>query len=159
LEPKIETLEPKILVGKSMTMSLIHNKTPELWRSFVTSRAKIKNVCSADLFSVQIYHPGYFEQFDPANEFEKWATIEVKEVDSLPKSLKSLSLPGGLYAVFHYKGAANAGHDTFKYIFETWVPQSKYKLDDRPHFEQLGAKYKGNDPSSEEDIWIPITPK
>jgi AraC family transcriptional regulator len=32
-------------------------------------------------------------------------------------------------------------------------------LDDRPHFEVLGEKYKNNDPTSEKEIWIPILPK
>jgi AraC family transcriptional regulator len=39
------------------------------------------------------------------------------------------------------------------------VPASNYDLDDRPHFEILGDKYKNGDPNSEEDIWIPIKPK
>jgi hypothetical protein len=28
-------------------------------------------------------------------------------------------------------------------------------LDDRPHFEVLGSKYRNNDPESEEETWIP----
>jgi len=32
-------------------------------------------------------------------------------------------------------------------------------LDDRPHFEVLGDKYKNADPDSEEEIWIPIRTK
>ncbi|MEP7234441.1 MAG: GyrI-like domain-containing protein, partial [Ignavibacteriota bacterium] len=48
---------------------------------------------------------------------------------------------------------------TFQYILRTWVPNSNYELDDRPHFEILGEKYKKDDPSSEEEIWIPIKPR
>lgn len=29
----------------------------------------------------------------------------------------------------------------------------------QPHFEVLGEKYKDNDPTSEEEIWIPIKAK
>ena len=47
---------------------------------------------------------------------------------------------------------------TFQYIFGTWMPDSGYKWDNRPQFEILGEKYKNNDPSSEEEIWIPIKP-
>jgi AraC family transcriptional regulator len=36
------------------------------------------------------------------------------------------------------------------------VTNSKYLLDNRPHFETLGEKYKNEDPSSEEEVWIPI---
>lgn len=51
---------------------------------------------------------------------------------------------------------AGGGVGTFGYIFGTWLPNSGYIMDDRPHFEILGAKYKNNDPESEEEIWIPI---
>jgi AraC family transcriptional regulator len=48
---------------------------------------------------------------------------------------------------------------TFQYIFGTWLPNSEYVLDNRPHFEILGEKYKNDDPTSEEEIWIPIKAK
>jgi AraC family transcriptional regulator len=36
------------------------------------------------------------------------------------------------------------------------LPASEYVVDNRPHFEILGAQYKNNEPDSEEEIWIPI---
>jgi len=45
------------------------------------------------------------------------------------------------------------------YIMSQWLPNSKYILDHRPHFELLGAKYKNNSPDSEEEVWIPIKEK
>jgi AraC family transcriptional regulator len=47
----------------------------------------------------------------------------------------------------------------FQHIFSEWLPNSDYRLADRAHFEVLGEKYKNNDPSSEEEIWIPIMVK
>ena len=70
--------------------------------------------------------------------------------------MEAFELPGGLYAVFEYKGKASEATDTFEYIFYDWLPKSKYDLDDRPHFEILGEKYKTDDPESEEEIWIPV---
>jgi AraC family transcriptional regulator len=67
-------------------------------------------------------------------------------------------LTGGLYAVFDYKGLST-DNSIFQFIFGTWLPSSEYDLDDRPHFEVLGNKYKNNDPTSEEEIWIPIKMK
>lgn len=61
----------------------------------------------------------------------------------------------GLYAVFDYKGSSEV-HKFIQYIYTSWLPNSEYKLDHRPHFEVLGEKYKNNDPNSEEEIWIPI---
>ncbi len=73
--------------------------------------------------------------------------------------METYTLVRGLYAVFDYKGL-HTDTKIFYYIFETWLPKSNdYCLDDRPHFEILGAKYKNNDPNSEEQIWIPVRPK
>ena len=72
--------------------------------------------------------------------------------------MEAFILTGGLYAVFDYKGL-NTDHSIYQYIFGTWLPNSDYVLDNRPHFEILGDKYKNNDPTSEEEIWIPIKPK
>lgn len=137
-----------------MTMSLANNKTGELWRSFMPRRKEIQNSLTSDLISMQVYdRPVELGNFN--QEFEKWAAIEVADFDILPDGMESFVLPGGLYAVFHYKGSST---DTtiFQYIFGTWLPHSQYVLDTRPHFEILGEKYKNMDPHSEEDIWTPI---
>ncbi len=104
---------------------------------------------------MQIYKANYFEAFNPNAELEKWAAVEVSNFDFVPKDMENFSLPSGLYAVFNYKGLST-DHRIFQYIFEVWLPKSDYILDERPHFEVLGANYKNNDPTSEEEIWIPI---
>jgi AraC family transcriptional regulator len=141
-----------------MRMSLAANKTGELWRSFVPRRSEITNNLTRDLISMQIYSPGYFAEFKPTNEFQKWATVEVTDFDKVPSEMETFILPAGLYAVFDYTGSSN-DPSIFQYIFGTWLPRSAYDLDDRPHFEILGEKYKNDDPTSEEEIWIPIKPK
>jgi AraC family transcriptional regulator len=118
-------------------------------------RQQIQNTIGSDLYSIQIYDPSHFKNFSPANEFEKWAAIEVSSFDSIPGGMEKFTLPSGLYAVFIHKGSS-ADTSTFQYIFGTWLPASDYVLDNRPHFEKLGAKYKNNDPESEEEIWIPV---
>ena len=65
-------------------------------------------------------------------------------------------MEGGLYAVFYCEGNSP---EVFQYIFQTWVPHSGFTLDQRPHFEVFGEKYKNNVPNSEEEIWIPIQKK
>lgn len=159
MEPRIIELTEKKLIGKRMKMSLIENKTSELWRNFMMDRKKISNPIGTDLYSMQLYGPQYFDLFSPATEFEKWATTEVTDFDHLPEGMESFLLNSGLYAVFTHKGPASAGFETFGYIFGKWLPESVYALDDRPHFEILGEKYKNDAADSEEEIWIPIKPR
>ena len=159
MKPRIETLAEKKLVGKRMIMSFSDNKTGELWGSFMPRRKEIQNNVGIELYSMQIYAPLFFNNFNPDTAFEKWAAIEVTNFDTVPNEMETFTLTSGLYAVFQYKGAANEAAGTFQYILGTWLPNSEYTLDSRPHFEILGEKYKNNDPDSEEEIWIPIKPK
>lgn len=158
MQPRIEILFPKKLIGKRLKMSLAGNRTAELWQSFRPRLTEIPNRTGTNLYSLQTYDPLYFSAFGPHREFEKWAAVEVAEIEKIPLELESFQLSGGKYAVFDYKGSSQ---DTriFEYIFTEWLPASGYELDQRPHFEILGEKYKNNDPSSEEEIWIPIKPK
>lgn len=156
MDYRIETLAEKKLVGKRITTTFSNNKTVELWRSFMPGRTEIKNNIGTELYSMQLYTPTFFDHFNPDEAFEKWATMEVTDFESIPAGMHSFILQGGLYAVFRYKGAASDGSNTFQYILGSWLPKSGYQLDNKPHFEVLGAKYKNEDPESEEEIWIPV---
>jgi AraC family transcriptional regulator len=156
MHPQIKTITSKKLIGQNLDMSIANNKTFELWREFMPRRKEIINSVSSDLVSIQVYDSGFdFNKFDPNAQFQKWAAMEVHNFDSVPEEMETYTLPGGLYATFSYKGLSS---DTtiFETIYGTWIPNSEYELDHRPHFEILGEKYKNNDPSSEEEIWIPI---
>jgi AraC family transcriptional regulator len=160
LQPRIELLTPKKLIGKRQTMSLADNQTGSLWKSFMVRRKEIKNTLSNHLFSIQVYPASFdFSFSNPHAEFEKWAAIEVADFNTVPPEMETLILPGGLYVVFQYKGLST-DPAIFEYIYESWLPNSiEYELDSRPHFEILGEKYKNNDPDSEEEIWIPVQKK
>jgi AraC family transcriptional regulator len=158
--PRIEILAPKKVIGKHLVMSHSNDRTGDLWRSFMSERRKVANIIGQDLFSVQLYPAHYdFQNFNPDIEFTKWAAAEVSSFENVPEGMDAFYLSGGLYAVFIHHGTAAEGARTFGYIFGDWIPNSKYAIDDRPHFELLGSKYKNNDPLSEEEIWIPITEK
>ena len=142
-----------------MIMSLSDNKTGELWESFMRRRKKIMNSIGTALYSIQVYDHLFFNDFNPDNAFEKWATVEVANFNTLPDEMETFTLPQGLYAVFLYRGPVSESPEIFRFIFKTWLPNSEYTLDHRPHFEILGEKYKNDDPGSQEEIWIPIRPK
>lgn len=160
MKPRIEILTEKKFIGKRIIMSFSNDKTKELWRNFMPRRKEIHNNIGTELFCIQVYDHNYdFNNFDLNKEFEKWAAVEVTNFDTVPHEMEHIILIGGLYAVFIHKGGAITGPKTYQYIFGTWLPNSEYALDNRPHFDILGEKYKNDDPSSEEEIWIPIKPR
>ena len=140
-------------------MTYAKNKTLNLWQSFMPRRKEITSSLNKEIISMQVYEESFdFSYFDLNRKFEKWAAVEVLDFDTVPKDMESYILPGGLYAVFFYKGSS-VDTKIFHYIFDRWLPSSNYLLENRPHFEILGEKYKNNDPTSEEEIWIPVKSK
>lgn len=144
------------LAGKSLTMSIAQNQTGALWASFMPQRKAIEKVLNDLLYSIEIYPSDYFENFNPANSFEKWAAVAIEDDYEIPEGMKTTILPEGDYAVFLHKGAASSGPATYHYIYTQWLPQSEYLLDHRPHLAIMDHRYKGENSESEEEIWIPI---
>jgi AraC family transcriptional regulator len=159
MNPRIETIQEKKLVGKKLTMSYANYRIGELWSSFMPRRKEITNNLSNELVSLVLYNSNHFNYFNPTNEFERWAAVEVEDFANVPAEMETFVLSSGLYAVFHYIGSTDGIASFYQNIFTVWLPNSEYELDYRPHFEILGEKYKNNDQLSEEDIFIPIKPR
>ena len=159
MQPRFETLNKKKLVGKSIKMSLNDNKSGMLWESFIPRIKEITNNITNEKFSLQVYEPNHFDNFNPSREFTKWVLIEVSDFDNAPAGLESFELSGGQYAVFIHIGDIKEFYKTSQYIYGVWLPNSEYVLDDRPHFEILGEMTKKNEPNSKEEVWIPIKKK
>lgn len=154
MTPQIKTFTATKLIGKNLTFSYSNYRIVDLWSNFMTRRKEIQNVVSSDLYNVQI-NPINFD-FSPNMPFVKWAAVPVTSFEFVPIEMETLEIPEGLYAVFTIKGDAGNAQQTFDFIFNEWLPNSEYDIDNRPHFEILGSKYIKNDPLSEEEAWIPI---
>ena len=156
MEAQIKIATEKKLIGKRINMSFIENRTFQLWSSFMPKRREIKNSIDSNLYSLEVFSPNHFDNFDPNKSFQKWAAVAVTDFDVIPSEMETLVIPTGLYAVFIHYGPAAEGHKTYHSIFAEWLPKSEYTVDDRPHFAVMDHKYKKDDPNSEEEIWIPI---
>ena len=66
-------------------------------------------------------------------------------------------IPAYKYAVFTHHGKLDTLHDTYKYIYETWFPQSGLELTS-PHFdmEVYDNRFKLESDKSEFDIYIAV---
>lgn len=156
MEPRIETIAAKKLIGLRIWTNQIDDKTVEMWQSFMPRKKTIPSL-NADLISMQIFDAAItFIDFTPLTFFEKWATVEVANFDYVPEGMTTHIMKGGLYAVFIHRGKSAGFQETLEEIFVHWLPNSIYALDDREHFEILTEKYKREDPESEEEVWIPV---
>ncbi len=158
MEPSIEFTQEKYFIGMSIEMSLIENKTFQLFSTFMPRKKEIVAPINNDVYDLIIYPKDYFLDFNPVAKFKKHALVEVPNFDNLPKGMESLILPKGKYAVFSIKSHI-PNPEVFKYIYSKWLPKSSFQLDDRPHFDILSEKIQQKAPDAIQEIWIPISPK
>lgn len=156
MEPRFEELKEKIVVGKRMDMCFSDLKTYDLWHSFMPIRHLITNRVGMEMYSVEVYRRNFFEKYDENAFFQKWAAVEVADLGEVPAVFETQIIPKGLYAVFTHKGHYSKAPETYHYIFQEWLPNAAFELDDRPHFAVMGEKYSSDSPDSEEEIWIPV---
>src|SRR5262245_39289272 len=104
MTPEIRIFPGKRLAGFAARMSFTDNRTSSLWQQLMPRRHTIEGRVGTDLFSLEVYDPCHFKQFDPSKDFEKWAGLEIGPDTQIPDGLRELKVPPGLYAVFLHSG-------------------------------------------------------
>ena len=94
------------------------------------------------------------EQIDGA--FEYVAGFPVTKAEDVPEDFVVRHVPEHTYAVFAHKGDLPSLPMTYQYIYETWLPQSGYRLADKIDFEYYDADFKNFAPESVFYIYVPI---
>jgi len=155
--PSMLEIPPKKLVGMRIKTSLAEQRTQELWQQFKSRLKEIDRGAFEGYYSIQYFPKDLtFQDFHPHTLFEKWAAVEVAHFENIPVGMESHLLAGGKYAVFIHHGPVSTAQQTLQYIFEDWLPNSGFELDNRAHFEFMGEDYRPLDPNATEAFWIPI---
>lgn len=153
MNPKIQKLKEKKLLGMNSTM---HHGSYEiivaLWRQFMPQYKGIKKIKNNEFIAVQEYID--FNDLDAV--FNIWACAEVIDFTEIPDKMTAFVIPEGDYAIFQHKGMDASA--TYQRIMTEWLPNSGYRVDERPHFQVMGDKYKQGSPDSEEHFYVPIKP-
>lgn len=157
MNPEIITIPEKKLIGMHITVTPENNPTVELWRKFMPRRREITNAVGAEVVSMQIFDPStQFGAMQQLPTFENWAAVEVADFSAVPDGMETYTLAGGKYVTFLHIGTDAKYFENLGYMFTEWLPANGLTVDSREHFELLGERYKVNDPTSEEEVWIPV---
>jgi len=155
IEPRIVEYTGGRICGASAPMSLQSFAPRSVWEGFMPQLMAVQNRLNDQMISLRQYDgiPVFGPTANPS--FTYWAGVEVTATQ---EGLQTLAIPAGTYAVFEYEG--NSSESTiWRFIYGKWIPHSEWELDDRPHFEKLGAQYQDDSEDSHEQIWIPVRPR
>ena len=157
--PDILTLPTRLVIGMHQAASLVaESRTAQLWQAFMPRLQEIRNRPNEELMALQVYPEGYFgPAFSPTLEFQEWAGVEVSSADDVPEGMEVLTIPGGRFARFVYKGMAKDFGELARYMYSEWLPQSGERAAEKAHFQVMGKKYLGHEsPESEEEVFVPL---
>lgn len=88
--------------------------------------------------------------------------VEVSKVEEVPQDLVAREVPASEYAVIVHKGTARKLEDTYKFIWQTWLPQSGYECAKSPLFEVYDERFILDGPHVDDsymEIYVPIEKK
>lgn len=152
--PELLVLDETKIAGLRGTTSLSDNRLPALWKQF--------REIPADYFAAGTrYGICETQQTVYSNEgdvsFSALVGGPVAEFHHLPQTLATKTL-GGKYAVFTHRGTFANLFQSYRYLFETWLPSAEEELDDREDFELYEREVQAfDDPDKEVKIFIPVT--
>ena len=115
MTPKIIDIKEKKMLGMRLEMSLVTNKTGDLFRKFMPRRKEIKTIISDGTYALQQYD---FKSFTPQTIFEKWACVEVNDFEFVPDEMETFTIKSGLYAVFIHKGTTTDFMKSMQYLYK-----------------------------------------
>lgn len=119
---------------------------PQLWQSVLQS---VPGSTPKECYGV-VHYPDFW------TEKGKWylAAVPVSSDDPAVPPLVTQSLPAHSYAVFNHYGSPADRQLLSDYIYQTWLPQSGYRLDQPMEIELV----KGFPGTVGFEIYIPIVP-
>jgi AraC family transcriptional regulator len=102
----------------------------EAWAEFMTRLGEVPHQTTPPI-------PHGFEDYSRGlvlkpGEFPKYyylAGVQVERLTDIPEGMTAKVIPEADYAVFTHRGPIDNLHDSFRYIYETWMPNSGYKMD------------------------------
>jgi len=156
-------MEPKIISKKAFPVIGIELKTttregknfteiPQFWQQ-VIEKQHIKNIPNKKQLDTVL---GICMDFKADGTFSYIIGSEVTSTDNVPDDMVSKKIPDAEYAVFTARGKMpDSIQNTTKYIYQEWLPKSKYQHANSPEFELYDERSDFSE-NAEVDIYIPI---
>ncbi len=129
-EMKQNTMEQKLVERPAfMVMGLKyqgknqHHEISQMWGEFNRRMEEMHYPFQAAAYGVCNWIEGAEE-----GVFEYVSGVEVKSVDSLPENFVLRMIPAHRYAVFTHRGKLDTLGETYRNIYQVWLPQSGLKI-------------------------------
>ena len=152
MEPKFVTRPAFKVVGLSYVGKNENQEIAQMWNVFNQRDGEVKAIDRSQAYGL------CFDATDHPDEayFEYVSGREVANDQDIPEGMVYREIPEHRYAVFTHEGALDNLSETYRYIYETWLPQSGYELDGGFDMEVYDKDFMFNHPDSKFYIYVAI---
>jgi len=159
MEPKILTKSAFKTVGLSYVGKNENNEIPQMWGDFNQRSHEIPSSDDDCYYGLCFSNPTGRTNLeaDEPGAFEYVAACEVENDQDIPEGMVYREVPEYKYLVFTHHGKLDKLGETYKYIFETWIPQSIYKAHpDKYDMEVYTDEFNPGSENSKFNIYVAI---
>lgn len=121
---------------------------PTLWNRFVEIESAIAG--RVDAFSYGVCRGGLEEHV------VYLAGVEVRADHAVPADLDTVEVPPARYAVVPHRGHVAELRGLWRWILETWLPQSGLRLAPQPDLERYGPGFDPDTGMGDIEVWVPV---
>ncbi|ESQ74882.1 AraC family transcriptional regulator [Asticcacaulis sp. AC402] len=99
---------------------------------------------------------GISYNFTNQNEFDYMAAVEIEGDPDLPEGFARLKVAAHDYAVFEHRGHVAGIANTWRHVYEHWIPAAGVEPINAPCFERMDERFDGRTGTGVIEIWIPV---
>jgi predicted transcriptional regulator YdeE/DNA-binding transcriptional MerR regulator len=156
MEPKFVTLPAFLVAGTRYRGSSANSQAPieigHMWETeFMPRIQEIKWAEPGITYGICVIHDQ-----GPISKFDYYACVKVNGPEDVPAGLVMYQVPQQDYAVFEQHGSRQALLDMNAYIYQSWLPKSKYKRAPGPDLEVYDDKFHNFEEDSILYLYVPI---
>ncbi|MFZ9761065.1 MAG: GyrI-like domain-containing protein [Candidatus Kapaibacteriota bacterium] len=142
---------PRIIIGRSLTLPLQSMDVFSLWQQFRTEQMQA-GIINVELYSMQAYH-----EWPPATSITHFACLEKIDKQEYPTGWIEFTIQGGKYATFEYGGTRAEFPTMLKHVILDILPRTKHQFDPtRNQFQIMPSEYSMSDPNAIESVFVPV---
>ena len=157
MQPTIIKLDKMTIVGLStLTTSMTHRFISNLWDRFDDHSNEVTEILEHDA-----YIGVSFNMLEDKTDFIYYymAGLIVNDISNIPEGMSFKIINRQKYAKFTHIGPLSKLEQTYKMIYENWLPDSDFVYADGCEIQWYDERFKAEEQDSEFDIYVPICNK
>ncbi len=147
--PRLTDAPAMIFAGLARTYSFSNlSAIPGQWQAFRDYFGHIDGQKGGAAYGVSFnYRP---------DGIDYMSSVEVDGSGTLPAEFTTVKAERGRYAVFEHTGHVSGISDTWRHIYDEWLPAAKLSPRNSPSFERMDERFDGRTGNGIVEIWIPV---